>query len=967
MKTFYLLDGHAQMFRAYFAPFRELSAPDGRNVKAVYVFTQLLLTLLGKRPEYVAVAFDVADETTFRKDEFEPYKAHREASPEDLHAQFDLVFDVLDAMGIAVLRKEGFEADDVIATVARHLPDDVELRIVSKDKDLHQILNDHVALYDPKDGALLRGPDLLASKGYTPEQAVEVQTLVGDPTDNVPGVQGIGVKTAAKLIAQYGTADAVLDAADQQTPKRREALLAARDLLPVTRRLVTLRRDVPIDVDLDAYATPIVDPDRMQPIFADLGFRSFQEVVRRLAPSGTPTGTATDDATSASEAVAAHTPEARPSGAPRRGRSDLADYGGGLFGEPSTQAASTGAETSPVGNGAGGAATGTGHRDTRRYVCVTDEATFEELRRAVEASPAIAIDTETTSLRARDALTIGVSLSTRAGEGWYLPLRADDATVLDPATTVPWLARLLADPAVLKVGQNLKYDLQTLRGAGIEVAGPLFDTMIAAALLRPERRGNGLDALALDLLGMELIPTEALIGKGKNQRSMTEVPLADLATYAAEDADATWRLYELLRDEVQAAPPALRALIEEVEFPLVRVLAEMEWRGVRVDLEVLSDIETRLAARVAELRTEIQSAAGRPFNPDSPSQLSDVLFDDLAMPVVKRTKTGRSTDASVLEELAATTDHPLPGLVLEYREASKLLGTYLAPLPGYVSPADGRLHASFHQVGAATGRLSSSDPNIQNIPVRTETGRLIRRAFVAGAEDRVLLTADYSQVELRMLAHLSGDRAMRSAFEAGLDVHAFVASQVYGIELDAVDADQRRVAKTVNFGIVYGQTAFGLAKTLRIPQGDAAAFIEAYKARYQGIDRFLATCIAQAEEHGFVETVMGRRRAVPEIRSRNRGLRNLGERLAINTVVQGSAADLIKLAMRNLEARLEGDDAVDAHMIIQVHDELVFDVLRAHADTAMAWVREEMTGAMTLDVPLAVDVAYGPNWAETKG
>ena len=912
MRTFYLLDGHAQMFRAYYAPFRELTTPDGRNVKAAYVFTQLLLTLLQKQPEFFAVAFDVSDETTFRKDAFDAYKANREASPEDLGTQFAMVREILGAMGVQVFEQEGFEADDVIATIAKRLPDDVELRIVSKDKDLHQILTERVGLYDPKDGAALFGPDLLEAKGYSPEQAVEVQTLVGDPTDNIPGVNGIGVKTAAKLIAQYGSADAVLAHADEQTPKRRENLLAAADTLPVTRQLVTLRDDVPMELDLAACRTPHPTREDVKPIFDELGFRTFLESL----PGGA---------------------EAQPLFA---GDADPPD---------------------------GDADPPASHRDDADYRLVTDRAGLDALVAELADADAVAIDTETTSLRAADAELIGVSLAVRANQAWYLPVRAEDAEVLDAATVLAALAPVLEDPAVRKVGQNLKYDLQILWNAGARVEGPIFDTMIAAALLRPERRGNGLDALAKDLLGLELIPTSQLIGKGKKQKSMLEVPLAELTEYAAEDADATWRLYEVLREELAAAPDDLRRLIEELEFPLVAVLARMEARGVAVDLDLLAETAEKLSGRIDALRADVQEAAGRAFNVDSPAQLGEVLFDDLGMRVVKRTKTGRSTDASVLETLAAETEHPLPGLVLEYRELTKLLGTYLAPLPSFVAERDGRLHASFHQVGAATGRLSSSDPNIQNIPVRSETGRLIRRAFVAGGPDRVLLTADYSQVELRMLAHLSGDAEMTRAFEAGLDIHAFVASQVYGVDLADVTSEQRRVAKTVNFGIVYGQTAFGLARTLRIPQGDAAAFIEAYKQRYVGIDRFLAQCIAQAEEHGWVATLLGRRRPVTEVRSRNRNLRSLGERLAINTVVQGSAADLIKLAMRDLDARLREEGAPDARMIIQVHDELVFDVAERDADASLELVRAEMTGAMTLDVPLVVDAAVGPNWAETKG
>jgi DNA polymerase-1 len=905
VKTFYLLDGHAQIFRAYYAPFRELSTPDGRNVKAAYVFTQLVLNLLQKNPDYFAVAFDVSDETTFRKDEYDAYKDHREKSPEDLGPQMEMVRDILDRMGVVTFEREGFEADDLIATIAKRLPDDVELRIVSKDKDLHQILTERVGLFDPKDGSTLFGPDLLEAKGYAPEQAVEVQTLVGDPTDNIPGVQGIGVKTAAKLIAEYGTADAVLEHADEQTPKRRENLLAAAEVLPVTRRLVTLRDDVPLELDLEACRTPTPTRADLRETFEDLGFRTFLDQLPGDASAQPLFGTEEDDAEES-------------------------------------------------------------HRDGAAYHLVRDEAGLEAMLEALGGSDAVAIDTETTSLRACDAELIGVSLSNRAEEAWYLPVRCRDEEVLTPEVALKALAPLLENEAVTKVGQNLKYDLQVLWNAGARVEGPIFDTMIAAALLRPERRGNGLDALSKDLLGLTLIPTERLIGKGKKQKTMLDVPLAELAEYAAEDADATWRLYELLSAELDEAPEELRRLVREVEFPLVRVLARMEARGVKLDLELLAETAETLEARITQLRVEIQQAAGREFNPDSPAQLGEVLFDDLGMRVVKRTKTSRSTDASVLETLAAETEHPLPALVLEYRELTKLLGTYVAPLPGYVSERDGRLHASFNQIGAATGRLSSSDPNIQNIPVRTEAGKAIRRAFTASAPDRRLLTADYSQVELRMLAHLSGDEEMRSAFEAGLDIHAFVASQVYAVAIGEVTPEQRRVAKTVNFGIVYGQTAFGLARTLRIPQGDAAAFIEAYKERYRGIDRFLDECIEFAKEHGYVRTILGRRRPVTEIRSRNRNLRSLGERLAINTVVQGSAADLIKLAMRELDARLEGDDALDAHMIIQVHDELVFDVHEEHAERAKAVVVEEMTGAMELDVPLAVDAAIGANWVESK-
>ncbi|MDZ7799778.1 MAG: DNA polymerase I [Trueperaceae bacterium] len=899
MKTFYLVDGHAQIFRAYYAPFRELTTPDGRNVKAAYVFTQLIVSLLARQPDYFAVAFDVSDETTFRKASFEAYKDQRDKAPEDLGPQMAMVREILDRLGVATYEQPGYEADDVIATIARRLPADVELRIVSKDKDLHQILNDRVALYDPKEDEVLRAADLPGRFGYTAEQAVEVQTLTGDAIDNVPGVEGIGTKTAAKLIATYGSADEVLAHADEQSPKRRENLLAAAELIPITRDLVTLHDDLDLSFELKACRTPTPRRADVRDVLEPLGFRSLLE---QLPGDGD---------------------EGAESEAPK------------------------------------------GHRDDAAYLTITREDALAELTARLREAEAVAIDTETTSLRACDAELLGVSLALRSGEAYYLPVRADGEEVLGQDVVLRALAPVLESDATIKVGQNLKYDLQVLWNAGARVHGPIFDTMIAAALLHPERRGNGLDALAKDLLGLELIPTEQLIGKGKNQTPMLEVPLSQLAEYAAEDADATWRLYELLAGELNQAPDTLRALTRDLEFPLVRVLARMEAHGVRLDLDLLRETAQRLERRLEDLRGEIQEAAGRTFNPDSPAQLGEVLFDHLGMRVVKRTKTSRSTDASVLETLAAETDHPLPALVLEYRELAKLLGTYLEPLPSYVSDRDDRLHASFHQIGAATGRLSSSDPNIQNIPVRTETGRSIRRAFTASAADRVLLTADYSQVELRMLAHLSRDPEMRRAFADGLDIHAFVASQIFGLPLEEVGAEQRRVAKTVNFGIVYGQTAFGLSRTLRIPQGDAATFIEAYKERYAGIEKFLQDCIAFAEEHGYVETLLGRRRPVPEVRSRNRNQRMLGERLAINTVVQGSAADLIKLAMLRLDARLD-EEALDAHLIIQVHDELVFDVHQGAAERTRDVVREEMTGAMTLDVPLVVDAGTGPNWMESK-
>ena len=928
MKTFYLIDGHAQLFRAYYAPFRDLTSPSGEPVKAVYVFTQLLLNLLRTvKPDYVAIAFDVSDSTTKRKGWYEEYKANRDAAPEDLHQQYGRIRQVVEALGLAVFELEGYEADDVIATIAERLKDqDVELRIGSKDKDLHQILTEKVKLWDPSSGALLDVAGLLKDKGYTPEQAVEIQTLTGDTIDNIPGAKGVGIKTATKLIANYGDADAVMLHLDELTPKLRENLAAHAEHMALTRSLVTLDRATPIEFELEACVTPEPRRQKLQGLFEELGFRTFLDQLVDTSKNGA------DKAEQDALAVADPSEEER--------------------GQIPTD-----------------------------YRVVNTELAFDAFVDQLERQPAFALDTETTALRAVDADIVGYVFSWHAGGGWYIPVRGDHGEVLDPETVARRLKPILENEQTLKIGQNLKYDIITLRRAGIDLKGPLFDTMVAASLLNPGRRTYNMDDLAQDLLGFRTTPISDLIGKGKNQLSMLEVPLAQVAAYAAEDADITWRLYERLVKGMDAEPvPAsdpggigngtgrrsgLKRLFTEIEMPLVRVLAAMEHEGVALDAPMLTDYGQVMAKRLEALKRQVVAAAGLEFNPDSPKQLGEVLFDRLGMRVVKTTKTSRSTDAEVLETLAAETDHPILPLLLEYRELNKLLGTYLQPLPSYLSPTTGRLHASFHQTGAATGRLSSSDPNIQNIPIRTEAGREIRRAFRARDDDTVLLTADYSQVELRMLAHFSDDEELTKAFKEGLDIHSYVASQVFGVPLEDVTADQRRVAKTVNFGIIYGQSAFGLARTLRIPQAEAAAFISTYKERYTGLERFLKACIAEAEDLGYVTTIMGRRRTIDEIRSRNRNLRNLGERLAINTVIQGSAADLIKVAMINLHERLARLEP-DARLLIQVHDELVLEAPKSRADEVLAHTVDTMTTAIALRVPLKVDAAIGPNWLASK-
>ena len=898
MKRFDLLDGHAQIFRAFFAPFRDLTSPSGENVKAIYVFTQLVLSILKQEdPTYFAVAFDVADETTKRKEIYPEYKEHRDATPDELHTQLDHVKRILAAMDIPMFEKQGYEADDLIATIAKQIPDDVELRIVSKDKDLHQILTDRVRMWDPKDGSLIDATNLEEIKGYTPTEAVEVQTLMGDSTDNIPGVPGVGPKTGIKLIKRYGTADNVLAHAAEQSPKLAENLAAFKDKLPLTRELVTLVPDAPFTLDLDACSIRPPDPDRVAPLFEEFGFRTLLEQLVSLAEKPV----------------------------------DL----------PSTQ----------------------GFEKTEVQILSTD-AELEAFAAELVKQPIFALDTETTSLRAVDCDVVGLVFSWRAGHAAYLPVRSRMYECLLPDRVIELLSPILGDPDRLIVGHNLKYDLNVLRTAGVEVKGRLFDTMVASALLAPERRSHGMDNVAREELGHEPIPISELIGKGKNQLSMLDVDLAEIAGYAAEDGDVTWRLYERFHAMLER-DATLSDLFWNVEMPLVRVLAEMEYQGVRLDVKHLEEIEARLGERVEALTGKIHEAAGEEFNPGSTQQLAEILFTKLGMPVIKKGKTQPSTDASVLETLASDHDHPLPALMLEYRELTTLLGTFVTPLPTYVSEESGRIHASFHQTGTATGRISSSDPNIQNIPVRTEAGREIRAAFVPREPGWLLLTADYSQIELRMLAHFSGDEALRRAFAEDRDIHAVVASEIFEVGIEEVTDDQRRMAKTVNFGIVYGQTSFGLARTLRIPRGDAQAFIDAYKERYTGIDRFLSECVDIAKETGVVGTILGRRRAIPQIRDRNRAVRQLGERLAVNTRIQGSAADLIKVAMIRLAHGIR-EQGFPARLLIQVHDELVLEVEESAASEVEAFTCHTMTTAMDLDVPLKVDSATGQNWRESK-
>ncbi|MEM7231480.1 MAG: DNA polymerase I [Planctomycetota bacterium] len=897
MKTFYLIDGHAQIFRAYYAPFGQLSSPNGEPTKAVHVFTQMIFNILDeKKPDYIAVALDVGDDSTERKKIYPEYKENRDAAPEDFGPQVTRIVEILETLKIPIYAIKGYEADDIIATAARLLKDeDVELRIVSRDKDLHQVLSEKVLLWDPQVDKTLDGKSLVEEKGYTPEQAVEIQTLTGDSTDNIPGVPGIGPKKALTLITKYGTADAVFDHAEELTPKMKENVLASKDVLALSRQLVTLDQHVDFPFALEECARGRVTFDGLAPIFRELGFRRLYD------------------------GLAARTADPAEAPQPKRATGD--------------------------------------------YRQVDTESGLSDLVKSLEGIEAFAIDTETTGLHPIDAELVGLSFSWEAGVAYYVPVRSSKGKALDPQATLEALRPVLENPKVEKYGQNIKYDVIILRNAGVEVQGVAFDSMLASYLLYPDRRNHGMDALSRDFLDRDPVPISEIIGTGKKQISMLDAEPEALCNYAAEDADITWQLCQKFLPELK--DPLLTDLFENVEMPLLGVLADMEFCGVALDKSHLKAYSAVLGERIDEIAEDIFQAAGREFTIDSPKQLAEVLFDELGFRVVKKTKTSRSTDAAVLQTLASESEHPLPKLVLEYRELTKLQGTYVKPLPTLVSENSGRIHAGFHQAVAATGRLSSSDPNLQNIPVRTEQGREIRRAFIPGSSDQVLLTADYSQIELRILAHLSRDENLITAFQEDQDIHAFVASQIYGASIEEVTSEQRSRAKAVNFGIIYGQGAFGLARSLNISRGEASEFIAEYKERYPGIVTFMNTCVQTALDEGSVQTMLGRRRPIPEINSRNRGLRAQGERLAINTVVQGSAADMIKIAMVRIHRRIR-DENLPLQLLIQVHDELVFEADRGSVEELSQIVTKDMAEALPLDVPVRVDANWGENWLEGK-
>ncbi|MGV3486907.1 MAG: DNA polymerase I, partial [Planctomycetaceae bacterium] len=853
-----LVDSHSLIYQLYHA-LPPMNSPAGLPVSTVHGFVGDMLELVRRKsPDYVVCAFDLSD-ITFRNELYDQYKAHREGMPDELRQQIPLVRAAIDAMGIGIMECAGFEADDILATVSKQV-DAAGGRclIVTSDKDCRQLITDRVRLYNIRKDAEMGIEELFEDWGIRPDQVIDYQALVGDPVDNVPGIPLIGPKLAKQLLNQYDTLDAVLDNADSVSgAKRKENLKTGRDRALLSRDLVALRHDVPCSVPW-SRSTFQLDVDRLDSMMEQFGFRRLRARLAEIAGSSSPKADSTEAASNATTPLASSMPAAE-----LEWKSE--------------------------------------------YETITDVAALDDLVSRIAGVTELAIDTETTGTDARGCALVGISLAWKPESAAYIPIRSPAGEPsLDEATVIDRLRPLLENEQIKKVGHNLKFDVVVLRSAGVSLRSLGTDTMVADYLLHPGHRNHTLDDLSARYLGYHGVLIQQLIGSGKKQLTMDQVPLEQVARYACEDVDIPIRIAPLV--QCQLTQSELGELYQQVEMPLVEVLAEMEFNGIRVDVDHLSAMSDLFATKIENLREEIYAAAGGELNLDSPKQLATLLFERLGLPVIRKTKTGASTDVDVLQSLAAI--HPLPARIIDYRQATKLKNTYIDALPKLVNPTTGRVHTSFRQDVAATGRLSSTEPNLQNIPIRSEEGRAIRGAFRAGPDDWLLLAADYSQIELRVLAHYCGDAAMVDAYEHDRDIHTRVAAEVNAVDEASVTADMRRMAKTINFGIVYGQSPFGLAKTLGISKDEAAQYIEMYFARYPGVQEFMLATMESCRREGYVQTMLGRRRHVQGIRDlRNAEVskrRNLteAERIAVNTVIQGSAADLIKLAMISLHRRL---------------------------------------------------------------
>ncbi|MGC8201721.1 DNA polymerase I [Aliiroseovarius sp. PTFE2010] len=924
----HLIDGSAYIFRAYHALPPLTRKSDGLPIGAVAGFCNMLWKQVEDNagpdaPTHVAVVFDKGSHT-FRNDLYDQYKANRDAMPEDLRPQIPLTREATRAFNIACLEQEGYEADDIIATLANQARDaGGRVTILSSDKDLMQLVGDGVEMLDPMKNKRIDREGVFEKFGVYPERVIDVQALAGDSVDNVPGAPGIGIKTAALLINEYGDLDSLLERAGEiKQPKRRETLIENADQIRLSRDLVALNGTMALEYGLDTLELREPDPDTLLPFLAEMEFRTItKRVADKLgveAPAIVePTAAIADDALTPGE----------------------------------------GAAKLPF--------------DHDKYECVRDMDTLARWIDAINERGYVAVDTETNSLDDMVAELAGICLSVEAGAACYIPVGhktgkgdlfggSDLAEGQLPLNDVlDALRPVLQDPSVLKIGQNMKYDAKVLARYGIDVS-PYDDTMLMSYALHAGMHNHGMDALSTRYLAHEPIPIKDLLGTGKSAITFDQVAIDKAATYAAEDADVTLRLWKLFKPKLHRS--RVTTVYETLERPLSQVLARMERAGVLVDRDTLSRMSNAFAQKMAALEAEIHELAGQEFNVGSPAQLGEILFEKMGFEGGKKGKSGKySTPADVLEDLA--TEHDLPRRVLDWRQLSKLKSTYTDALQGYINPETGRVHTSYVQTGAVTGRLASAEPNLQNIPVRSEEGRRIREAFIA-PKGKKLVSLDYSQIELRILAHVAGINALKQAFRDGQDIHAMTASEMFDVPIDGMDPSIRRQAKAINFGVIYGISGYGLARNLRIPRSEAQGFIDRYFQRFPGIRTYMDDTVAFAKEHGHVATLFGRRIHTPEINAKGPGA-GLAKRAAINAPIQGTAADIIRRAMIRMENAIAD---LPATMLLQVHDELIFEVDEAASEDLIGVVTEVMEKAalpaVTLDVPIEVDAGIGDNWAE---
>ena len=923
-KKLFLLDAYALIYRSFYAFIRNPRVNSkGINTSAIFGFINTLEEVLRKEnPSHIAVAFDPPG-LTFRHEEFEQYKAQREKTPEDIKLSVPIIKQIIEAYNIDILEVTGYEADDVVGTIAKRAnKDEFDVYMMTSDKDYAQLTEEHIFIYKPRlgnnDVEILNDKSVMEKYNFThPTQMIDLLGLMGDASDNIPGCPGVGPKTADKLIEEFGSIENLLENTDKLKGAVQKRVRENKEQIILSKYLATIKTDVPIDVDIDKFNRKPINEDALRNIFEELEFRTLLNRVLGIEPAS---------------------------------KKPTINQQGNLFDIPETEQASVPVEILPENYT-------DIHTSANSYTLVDTTEGIKELNAKLCLQKSVAFDTETTGIDPLASDIVGISFSYKEGEAYYVALSAKKEEAKEQLSL---LKPFLEDESIEKIGQNIKYDILMVRNYDIKVQGPLFDTMIAHYLINPET-SHGMDYLAETYLKYKTVSIEELIGsRGKNQGNMRDVDIAIASKYACEDADITLKLKYLLEKELKENN--LEKLFYEIECPLIYVLADMEWIGVRLDLEALKQLSIDLTKELSTLEAEIIEMAGMEYNVNSPKQTGEVLFDHMKISdKAKKTKTGQySTSEGELEKLRNV--HPIIEKILEYRGVKKLLSTYIDAFPLLINPRSNKIHTSFNQTVAATGRLSSTNPNLQNIPIRDERGRAMRKVFIPD-EGCTFLSADYSQIELRIMAHLSNDKNMTEAFNNDLDIHSATAAKIFKVPLEEATGDMRNKAKTANFGIIYGISVFGLSERLAIPRGEAKELIDGYFETYPDVEKYMETSKEKARENGYVETLFGRKRFLPDINSRNGIVRGYAERNAINAPIQGSAADIIKVAMIRIFKRFE-EKKLKSKMILQVHDELNFNVPLDELDVAKKIVVEEMENAYKLSVPLKTDCGSGKNWLE---